>query len=159
MISKIKIEEFRKRLNNNVQFGNPKMKGTPFQIPFLLRDSNKIFFGKYNKTKFELTKNSALFPTPFIITGDIKSKNNRQTELNYDVKPIGFGYYWLKYFPSIGVVIFNVILYIDSAPLKIFVLVNTILFGFVIFINFYMRWKKNKLLADFKKVFEVETQN
>lgn len=103
-----------------------------------------------------MTKNSTLFPTPFIISGEINSKNNNQTEIIYEVKPIGFGYYWLKYRPIIGILIFNLILYTQSAPFKIFKIANTFLFVMVIFIYFYLMRKKNRLENDFKKVFGIE---
>lgn len=107
MISKINIVEFRERLNKNTKLGNPKIKGTPFAVISISGESDKTFFGKFDKTKFELTENATLFPTPYIISGEINPKNDTQTEINYEVKPIGFGYYWLKYMPIFGLILFN----------------------------------------------------
>ena len=156
MISKINIIEFSRNLQNNTKYGNPKIKGTPFAVFTLIGDSNKIFFGNYNKTNFALTKNATFFPTPFIISGNIKSKNNIESEIIYEIKPIGFGYYWLKYMPLVGIFIFNVIFYTESAPFEIFIIMNSILIGYIIFIHFYLLRKKNRLLTDFEKIFEIE---
>ena len=156
MVSKINTAEFRARLNKNIKYGNPKIKGTPFAVFTIFGASNKIFYGTYSKGKFEITKNSTLFPTPFIISGEINSKNNNQTEIIYEVKTIGFGYYWLKYMPIFGILMFNLILYTQSAPFQIFIIANTFLCAMVIFIYFYLRRKKIKLEIDFKKVFEIE---
>ena len=54
MISKINIVEFRERLNKNTKLGNPKIKGTPFAVISISGESDKTFFGKFDKTKFEL---------------------------------------------------------------------------------------------------------
>jgi hypothetical protein len=71
MISKINITEFRERLNKNTKYGNPKIKGTPFGAFYIFGESNKIFFGTYDKNKFELTKNFITQITPYIISGEI----------------------------------------------------------------------------------------
>lgn len=157
MISKINIAQFRERLNENTKYGNPRIKGTPFAVFSISGKSNKSFYGTYDKAKFELTKNSTLFPAPFIIIGEINSKNNTQTEITYEVKPIGFGYYWLKYMPIIGILMFNSVLYIQSAPFEIYTIINPIIFGFAIISRFYLWRKKNKLVTDFEKIFEIET--
>ncbi len=156
MVSKINITEFRERLNRNTKLGNPKIKGTPFAVISKSGDSNKTFFGTYNKTKFELTKNATLFPTPFIVSGEINLKNVTQTEIIYHVKPIGFGYYWLKYMPIFGILVFNLILYTQSAPLKAYQIMNPIVFSFIVISCYYMWRKKNKLVSDFKRIFEIE---
>ncbi len=156
MVSKISITEFRERLIKNTKYGNPKIKGTPFAVFSISRDSKKSFYGTYNEAKFELTKNSTLFPIPFIIYGEINSTNNTQTEIFYEVKTIGFGYYWIKYMPLFGILLFNLILYTESTPLEIYAIVNPILFSFTIISRFYMWRKKNKLITDFERVFEIE---
>jgi hypothetical protein len=156
MISRLNITEFRERLNENTKYGNPKIKGTPFGALYIFRESNKIFFGTYNKNKFELTKNSIVKVTPYIIFGEIQSKNKVQTEVNYKIKPIGFGYYWMKYFLLIGIPIFNLVLYTTSAPLEIFKIANLGLFTMGVFNYFYIGRMKNKLENDFKRIFEIE---
>ena len=156
MILKISIVEFRQRLNKNTKLGNPKVKGTPFAVISKSGESDKTFFGTCDKTKFELTENSTLFPTPFIISGEINSKNEVQTEIIFEVEPIGFGYYWLKYMPVFGIFMFNLILYTQSAPLKVYQIINPILFCILIISNLYLWRKKHKLVTDFKRIFEIE---
>ncbi|WP_445717743.1 hypothetical protein [Flavobacterium sp.] len=156
MISKINSIEFIERLNKNTKLGNPKIKGTPFAEISISRETNKPFFGTFDKTKFKLTENATLFPTPFTISGEINPKSNTQTEINYEVKPIGFGYYWLKYMPIFGILMFNLILYTQSAPLKVYQITNPIMFSFIVFSRFYLWRKKNKIETDFKKIFEIE---
>jgi hypothetical protein len=90
MVSKINIVEFRERLNKNTKLGNPKIKGTPFAVLTISGESEKPFFGTFDKTKFKLTENATLFPTPYTISGEINPKNDTQTEINYEVLPIGF---------------------------------------------------------------------
>ena len=156
MISKINITEFRERLHKNTKIGNPKIKGTPFAVLTISGESEKPFFGTFDKAKFKLTENATLFPTPFTISGEINPKNDEETEIVYEVLPIGFGYYWLKNMPIIGFFVFNIILYSQSASLKVFQIMNLIMFGFIVFSRFYMRRKKNKLETNFKRIFEIE---
>lgn len=156
MISRININKFRERLNENTKYGNPKIKGTPFGALYIFSESNKTFFGTYDKNKFELTKNFIFNVTPYIISGSIQSKNNIKTEVNYEIKPIGFGYYWMKYMPLFGIPIFNIVLYTSSAPFEIFKIANIGLFSMVILSYFNIRRLKNKLENDFKKIFEIE---
>ena len=157
MISKINIIKFNTSFKNNTEYGNPKIKGTPFFIFSEFKKSDKIFFGTYNNLKFEITKNATFFPTPFIISGEIKSKNNNQTEIYYDLKPIKFEYYWLKYIPLFGVAIFNLIFYLKTSPIEIVIIINYILLCIVILSNYYLWRKKNIFLKDFKIFFEIVT--
>lgn len=156
MISKINITEFRERLHKNTKIGNPKIKGTPFAVLTISGESEKPFFGTFDKTKFKLTENATIFPTPFTISGEINPKNVEETEIVYEFLPIGFGYYWLKYMPIVGILIFNLILYSQSAPLKVFQIMNLFIFGLIVFSRFYMWRKKNKLETNFKRIFEIE---
>ncbi len=156
MVSKFNITEFIERLKRNTKLGNPKIKGTPFALISRAGESDKFFFGTYNKTKFKLTENATFFSTPYTISGEFNPKNNTKTEIIYEVKPIGFGYYWLKYMPIFGIILFNLILYTQSAPLIAYQMMNPIVFSFIVFSRFYMWRKKNKLEANFKRIFEIE---
>lgn len=156
MISKISIKEFRERLIENTKYGNPKIKGTPFAIFSVFGETKKKFYGSYNNTEFKLTKNATFFAAPFIIFGEINAKNNTQTEISYQVKPIGFGYYWMKYMPIFAIIIFNLILYFESTSIKVYRIINPILFIFISFSHYYMWRTKKNLIAEFRKVFEIE---
>lgn len=156
MISKINFIEFIERLNKNTKLGNPKIKGTPFAVLTISGESEKPFFGTFDKTKFKLTENATLFPTPYTISGEINPKSDTETEINYIVKPIGFGYYWLKFMPIFGIFVFNLILYTQSAPLKAYQIMNLFIFVLIVSSRFYMWRKKNKLETNFKRIFEIE---
>jgi len=58
--------------------------------------------------------------------------------------------------PIFGIILFNLILYTQSAPLKAYQIINPIALCFIIFSRFYMWRKKNKLEANFKRIFEIE---
>jgi hypothetical protein len=58
--------------------------------------------------------------------------------------------------PIFGIFIFNLILYTQSASLEIYQTINPILFSFIVLSRFYLWRKKNKMVADFKRIFEIE---
>lgn len=154
MISKINATDFTKRLIKHTIHGNPKIKGTPFSIFTKSGRKDKIYYGTYNKTTFEITNNSLI--TLFIISGEIKTIDKHSSEVIYKIKPIGFGYYWNKYIPLLSIFAFNLIFYKESAPLKTYILINLILFSMTILSRLMLWRKKNKLKSNFKKVFELE---
>lgn len=159
MISNISEDDFEKRLKSNVEFGNIKVKGIPFHMFYLLVKSDKIFFGTYGKNKFEITENfGLLFPNTYRISGDYKSKSNNQTEVNYEIKPLGFVYYWNRYMFLIAIPLFNLVLYFQaqSADSDDFVIANAVIVFFVVFTRLYMWRKKRKLEKIFGEVFKIE---
>ena len=159
MISKIDISEFRDRLKLNTKYGNPKIKGTPFIIFTAYNETDKMFYGTHNESSFQLTKNTFFHPTPFIIFGEIKSNKKTETEIKYEIKPIGFGYYWLKYFPLFGFIIFNTIFLIESESIELIIIFNVALIFFAIFNYFQTKRKKKKMEKDFKEIFEIVNEN
>lgn len=156
MISKINATDFIKRLIYHTIHGNPKIKGTPFSLFTKSGGKDKIYYGSYNQTKFEITNNSLI--ALFIISGEIKTIHKYSTEVIYKTVPNGFGYYWHKYFPIIGLIAFNLILYKESAPIKTHILITLILFGIILLSQLMLRRKKNQLKNEFQKVFELENQ-
>lgn len=155
MISKIEITEFRNRLKLNTKYGNPKIKGTPFVVFTAYNESEKKFYGTHNDSNFRITKNAFLDPTPYIIVGEIKSNKKNETEIKYDIKPIGFGYYWLKYFPLFAFIVFNTIFFIETESIEIIIVFNFILVLISIFIYFKTKRKKNRMENEFKEIFEI----
>lgn len=155
MISKIDITEFRDRLKLNTKYGNPKIKGTPFVMFTAYNEADKMFYGRHNDSSFQITKNTFLHPTPYIIVGKIKSNKKNETEIKYKIKPIGFGYYWLKYFPLVTLLIFNTIFFIKAESIEIIIMFNFILVFLSIFIYFKTKRKKNKMENEFKETFEI----
>jgi hypothetical protein len=156
MISKINTTDFIKRLIYHTIHGNPKIKGTPFSLFTKSGGKDKIFYGSYNQTKFEITNNSLI--ALFIISGEIKTVDKYSTEVIYKIVPNGFGYYWNKYMIFIIVFVFNLILYKESVPLKSHILITLISFGLILLNHLMLRRKKNQLKNEFQKVFELENQ-
>lgn len=156
MISRLNTRDFIKRLKDNTKYGNPKIKGTPFAGYVKLGEFNKKFFGDFDDSKFRLTKNSSLFPTPYIIQGFIKSKGDSETEVSIEIKPIGFGYYWIRLFPLTLLIIFNVIFFSQEATLDwyIYILIN--LFLLIMFLPILIvNLMKKRLLKRFSQIFEI----
>ncbi len=159
MISNISEDDFEKRLKANVELGDIKVKGTPFHMFYLLVKSDKMFFGTYGKNNFEITENfDLLFPNTYRISGDYKSKSNNQTKVNYEIKPLGFVYYWNRYMPLIAIPLFNLVLcfHAQSADSDGFVMANAVIVFFVVFTRLYMWRKKRKLEKIFGEVFKIE---
>lgn len=125
---------------------------------FIFTKTDKMFFGIYGKNKLEITETFEYFPNMYRISGDYKSKSNNQTEVNYELKPLGFVYYWNKYMPLIVIPLFNIILYfrVQNSDYEYFIVSNAAMFCFVIISRFYMWRKKRKLGKIFKAVFEIE---
>jgi hypothetical protein len=91
MTSKLTLTDFRQKLQSNTKIGNPNIKGTPFAGYVKLGESDKVFFGQFNNTSFKLTKNSSLFPIPYVIVGKYESTDNHAIDITYQVKTIWFG--------------------------------------------------------------------
>lgn len=154
MISKINATDFIKRLIYHTIHGNPKIKGTPFSLFTKSGGKDKIYYGSYNQTKFEITNNSLI--ALFIISGEIKAVDKYSTEVIYKIIPNGFGYYWNKYLPIIGLIGFNSILYQESAPTRIHIIMTLILSVMILLSNLFLWWNKKKLKGNFQKIFELE---
>jgi hypothetical protein len=117
-----------------------------------LNTSSKPFYGVVDSSKFRLTKNSSLFPTPFIIHGTFKPIGN-ETQLNYQIRPIWFGYLWIRFFPVFGLIFINLMLLrIKNVPMEIIVAVNVfipLMFFLVIFItNRFKRKLEETLITE-----------
>jgi len=155
MISQIDIQEFRERLKTNTKLGNPKISSSPLHAFNMIGEKDKLFFGSINQNDFKVTLNAILHPIPFILEGKFKSKNGHQTEISYEIIPIKFGYYWIRYFPLVAFLLFNTIFIIEEAPLVVYIVFNI----FLTFISLISRtvtsYKKKKLMSNFKKVFEI----
>ncbi|AWK05023.1 hypothetical protein HYN56_12610 [Flavobacterium crocinum] len=155
MISQIGIQEFRARLKANTKIGNPKISGTPLHAFNMIGEKNKLFYGTFGENNFKITSNAILFPLPYILKGKIKSKNLNQTEISYEIIPIQFGYYWIRYFPFIAFLLFNIIFIIEKPPLSVWIIFNL----FIVFIgaisNLRMYYKRKNFEIKFIKLFEI----
>lgn len=109
MISELNFEEFHKILNELTVEGTPSYKGSLFAF-FTINFSDKPFYGYISKHDFEISKNSNIWLVPFTICGNYK-KSGDKTEVDYEIQPIKFGYYWIKVMSIIFLIIGLVVLY------------------------------------------------
>ena len=97
MTSEYNIKDFREKLLELTKEGYPLNKGNPFAI-FSINFSSKPFYGNIYESTFKITKNANINLLPYLIEGKFK-KNGNVTLLNYEIIPMKFGYYWIKFFP------------------------------------------------------------
>lgn len=153
MTSKLTKEEFNFRLTKLTKIGEPTLLGTPLAI-LTVNNSSRPFFGKINSDKFQLTKNSSFLPIPFTIVGTYRENENK-TFVDYQVKPIWFGYLWIRIFPIVGLILFNTII-INTT--------RTIIYGLMIPVNIVLLLTflpipiTNYLKTKFEKEFTTELE-
>ena len=155
MVAQISIHEFRARLKANTKIGNPEISGSPLHAFNMVGEKEKLFYGTFRENDFNITPNAILFPIPYILKGKIKSKNLNQTEILYEIVPIRFGYYWIRYFPFIAFILFNIIFIIEKSPLVVWVFFNLFIFLIGLISNLRMNYKKNYFERKFIKLFEI----
>ena len=159
MISELSINEFHKILNEMTIEGTPSYKGSFFAF-FTINFSNKPFYGFVSKNDFEISKNSNIKSIPFTIRGNYK-KNGEKTEVNYEIKPIKFGYYWIKVMSIIFLVIglvalFGVIsTYYHHGEISPIILVFFFMLFFSIFANVDLYLKKKNFEKLFLKTLKI----
>lgn len=156
MISKLNKSDFIKRLEQNTKIGDPKIKGAPIAVFTMFGKTRKKFYGEYTNSAFRLTKNAILFPIPYIFEGTLKSKEKTTTEVSLNIKPIWFGYLWIRIFPAFALIFINLILINNGKNIEpeVYFIVNTFLLFMFTPILFTIR-TKNKLLKDFYRIFEI----
>src|SRR5690606_23826993 len=88
--------------------GEPILNGTPLAILTVFQSPKSIFYGQFDNKSFRLTSNGLSNITPYIIHGTYEQTDNG-TEINYRIRPIWFGYLWLRLFPIIAILYFNFI--------------------------------------------------
>ena len=132
MISELSINEFHRTLNEMTVEGTPSYKGSFFAF-FTINSSNKPFYGYVSKSEFAISKNSNIKLVPFTIRGNYK-KNGDKTEVDYEIQPIKFGNYWIKFMP-ISVLLISIFLFLLNINNKDFV--NSQLIIFILFTLFF----------------------
>ena len=156
MISRLNKRDFKKQLIDNTKIGNPIIKGTPFAGYVKYGEFSKPFFGDYDESNFRLTKNSSLFPVPYIIQGHFKSKGDSETEVTIVIKRIGFGFYWIRLFPLFLLILFNSICFLQDSKFdwNVFILIN--LFISLMFTPILIvKQMKKTFLKRFYKIFNL----
>jgi hypothetical protein len=155
MIAKIAISEFRNRLETNTKIGDPNIKGSPLAVFSMFGQINKKFYGDFDSSNFKLTKNSSLFPIPYVIKGKYKSNKRSETVISYEIKPIWFGYLWIRIVPILALFSFNISLASQRAPTEEFLILNLFVLIMFLLVNLIIKIKKKKLKKDFRKIFEI----
>ena len=163
MVSELNVIEFKNKLTDLTVDGNPFLKGSPLAL-LSINFSNKIFYGRLEKHEFYITKNANLLLTPFLISGEFK-KEGKFTEVEYEISPLKFGYYWMKMYPIItNTILFTIIIFnISEFPfekvnlnfaikfLLIFIALEAFLFSPLL----YLKKSKIALERKFLKNFEI----
>lgn len=108
MTSVLTTAEFEIQLGALTKSGDPTLMGIPF-VFLAINNSSRPFYGQIASGRFQVTRNSFLFPTPFIINGTFKESKSG-TEVNYKIEPIWFGYLWIRIFPVLAFFLMNFLL-------------------------------------------------
>ena len=154
MISRLNKKDFKKQLIDNTKIGNPMIKGTPFAGYVKFGEFGKPFFGDYDESNFQLTKNSSLFPIPYIIQGHFKSKGDSETEVTINIKRIGFGFYWIRLLPLFLLILLNVIYFHQDSKFDWNVFISINLFISLMFLPILIvKQMKKKFVKKFNKIF------
>ena len=158
MHSNLKIADFRKRLRESTKIGNPWVKGDPVVLWFAINRSAKPFYGEVDKSDFNLTTNSNFFPIPYILEGTFKSTKNYKTEIVMNIRPLWFGYLWIRVLP-IGVFLVSNYSYFYRGsfflPKEVIVAVNIICVLMLLPMIMSVKRKK-EFLSNFKKIMEIK---
>lgn len=158
MKSKLHINEFRKKLEENIAIGNPEIKIIGFGIFTIFNGFSKRFYGKFDKSTFQITSNSTMFPTSYIIKGTYKS-NNQDLIINYAVEPFSkFQGIYFKIFPIISMSLINLVLFNERENIstRSFIVVNIFGILFNVFGIWLVNKKKKRLEKKFVEIFEIE---
>ncbi len=156
MTSELSISDFKNKLKNHTKIGNAKIKGTPFFIFTLFGQTKKDFYGDFDNSSFQLTINSSFFPIPYIIQGDFKAKNKSKTKLSYKIKPIWFGYLWVRILPILAFIIVNGILLTQHQKIETeIILIINILLLLMFLPIFILNYRKKIMEKKFRKIFKI----
>ena len=155
MESKLSLQEFRERLNNNTEIGFTTSKLGQSRI-FPISGPIKPFYGFFDDKSFSLTVNSKKASTHFIVRGKYESINNR-LRVDYVVESSNkYKQFWAYYSPIILIVAINIFFLFFARGLR---RASTIVNLFLLFMAFYSRWneerKRKKLEQKFVRIFEV----
>lgn len=155
MRSNIDIVEFNARLSKNTLIGNPNINGTPLVVFSMFYSSNHKFFGRINKNSFEITKHSTFHSIPYKIKGIASSALDSTTRVEYTIKPIWFGYLWIRIIP-VFFVLFVITAIIGNSSLIFPLGIFGSIFMLMSLLNIYRIERRLKNFElDFKKTFEI----
>ncbi|WP_433830265.1 hypothetical protein [Flavobacterium anhuiense] len=156
MTTKIDITEFRNRLKENTKIGSPELKIEWGILSIIFADNSKIFYGKFDNSTFEITKNSNFFSSFYLLKGTYK--NEKKLTINYSIEPISkLGNAWIKYFPIMGFIMCNSVFYFQAKPpIEIYVIFNAFLVFISIFSRVIIKLQNKNMEQKFIEIFEIE---
>lgn len=128
--SRLNLQDFEDKLHNVVTIGDPSIMGTPLAANALFKNSEKKFYGSFDDRSFQLTKNISLISPiaiPYILKGIYSVEKDSTTKISYEVKPIWFGYLWIRLLPLILLILINILFIRNSEPLplSLFIVANS----------------------------------
>ena len=151
--TKLTSSKVREILAQQTTIGNPRIKGTPF-ARFTDYESQKPFFGKINKSDFEITYNTIFFPIPFYISGKYQTINDK-TIIEFEIKKIKFGYYCYIIGIPIGILLMTFLMIkTGEIPILIMIIFDLILVLMFALTSVFIRNRKAKLISTLKTVLE-----
>jgi hypothetical protein len=157
MKSKLNINEFRNRLKENSKIGSPKLKLSHLGASIIPEGISKTFYGIFDDSNFQLTMNSTISPTFYIIKGKYESVNQK-LNVNFVIEPSNkIQLIWMKVFPFFSILIINLFLFFIVKKTSIQnILVSNL---FLILLIVYAKWKtkrKKKIIEQkFIEIFEL----
>ncbi|MBX2967083.1 MAG: hypothetical protein KF845_13135 [Cyclobacteriaceae bacterium] len=155
MRSSLSVEDFRGRLTELTNIGEPIINGTPFAIMTVFDSPKSLFYGQFDKESFRLTSNGLTHITPYIIDGTFTQTDNG-TEVNYKIRKIWFGYLWIRLLPIIAILSFNLVFVKEMGRFGLVVFIPINLFLLLLFIPIILTNVKKKRLEElFIKHFEI----
>ena len=153
MISELNINEFHRVLDEMTVEGTPSYKGN-LLIFFTINFSDKPFYGFVSKNEFAISKNSNIKSMPYLIRGNFK-KFEDKTEVDYEIKPIKFGYYWIKIMSIIFLIVALVALFVFISTFYHYGEINPIIlvFFFMLFLSIFANVDLYLKKKNFEKLF------
>lgn len=155
--SPISRGQFHSRLKESTVVGNPNWKGGFLTMFTMNNETSKPFYGEFDTSTFQLTKNANLWFTPSKIIGEYHEKEELTTTLSFKIEPIWFGYLWIRILPVFVLVLFNVLLFFQSETIIQDLIIPLNLFGLFMFTPIWLTSiQKRRMVKDFLEKFEVE---
>jgi len=158
MTTKLTQKEIVEILNKVTKRGNPLVMGTPFYVSGILSGQlEKYFYGEIDEDECKLSLNRVFIGVPFIINADFEPESDI-TIVNYKIKPILFGYWWIRLFPIALLVIGVIKLIIDKEDsLGEFLITGALLCSVpLLLLIWHMNWSKKQMEIIFKKLLRLK---
>jgi hypothetical protein len=160
--SSLSYKQFQGQLSSNTLLGNPTIMGTPFAIFNIFDSKKKYFYGELSDKSFRITKNGRMMDLcEFTINGKYSKSNTiDKTKVEFQVKPIMFGYLWVRLLIPIFLVVLDIFLLIniDVEKLTIMAITNLWLGVPWLFAVWLSNRRKKKMTNKFLEVFKISIE-